>query len=280
MSAPGDPNGLLAFCEPLAVTQGLAPTADGRVWYWDTGGSGSPVVFVHPNAGSGLSWFHQGPTFAKAGHRVVGYSRLNYFGSDCADRDMPGIASENLRALVDHLGLGRLHLVSVAAGGGVATDYALSYPQSLLSLTVCSRTAGIAKGPVADAVKALKPPQWSSLPRWFQEVGPSYRGGNPQGLERWIEINRLSEVRKSDGGRQRNRNLLTAEALAQLAMPTLLMTGDADLTAPPSVVRVVAGHIPGSELVIVPEAGHSIYWEQPEAFNRHVLDFIGRHDGR
>ena len=55
------------------------------------------------------------------------------------------------------------------------------------------------------------------------------------------------------------------------------MTGDADMFTPPSVLRLIARHVQGSELVIVPECGHSIYWERPDLFNRTVLDFIGRH---
>lgn len=267
----------LQFCEPLNVNQGFASAPSGRLWYWDTGGSGIPVVLVHPNAGSGLSWVYQAPVLAKAGYRVVGYSRLNHFMSDLASKDNPGIASHDLAYLIGHLRLGRFHLISIAAGGGLATDYALSYPETLRTLTICSRTAGIAKGPVADAVKALKPEQWSTLPRWFQEVGPSYRAANPEGLARWIEINRLSEARK--GARQKSANVVTAESLGKLSMPTLVMTGAADLTAPPSMVRIVAKQIPNSELVIVPEAGHSIYWEDPETFNRTVLDFISRHSG-
>jgi pimeloyl-ACP methyl ester carboxylesterase len=39
---------------------------------------------------------------------------------------------------------------------------------------------------------------------------------------------------------------------------------------------MIARHVPNHELVIVPECGHAIYWEQPEIFNRTVLDFIGR----
>jgi pimeloyl-ACP methyl ester carboxylesterase len=39
---------------------------------------------------------------------------------------------------------------------------------------------------------------------------------------------------------------------------------------------MVARHLPDRELVVVPEAGHSIYWEQPEVFNRTVLEFLGK----
>jgi pimeloyl-ACP methyl ester carboxylesterase len=260
--------------EQASAEEGMAPVPGGRVWYWDTGGAGEGIVLVHANAGSALSWPYQQPVFARAGYRVVAYSRRNHYGSDMADAENPGVAAEDLHGLLEHLRLDRVHLVSVAAGGGVATDYALSHPERVSSLTICSRTAGVSKGAIAAAVDALKPEQWSSLPRWFQELGPSYRAVNPSGVERWIAINRKSESRK--GARQKRTNVVTAEKLRALGVPTLLMTGAADLTAPPSLVRLVASQIPDSEFVIVPEAGHSIYWEQPDEFNRIVLDFIRR----
>jgi pimeloyl-ACP methyl ester carboxylesterase len=40
---------------------------------------------------------------------------------------------------------------------------------------------------------------------------------------------------------------------------------------------MIARHIPNNEVAIVAESGHSPYWEQPEFFNRTVLEFIGRH---
>ena len=60
-------------------------------------------------------------------------------------------------------------------------------------------------------------------------------------------------------------------------MPTLPISGDGDTSTPPSVMRIVAKHVSNNERVVVPEAGHSVYREQPEASNRIVLDFIGRH---
>jgi pimeloyl-ACP methyl ester carboxylesterase len=57
-------------------------------------------------------------------------------------------------------------------------------------------------------------------------------------------------------------------------VPTLLMTGDADLWIPPFLLREVGEKIPNSTVVIVSDAGHAIQWERPEAFNAAVLGFI------
>ena len=56
-----------------------------------------------------------------------------------------------------------------------------------------------------------------------------------------------------------------------------LITGDADMFAPPFVLRLFAARIKNAESVIVPEAGHSGYWERPEIFNRAVLEFLRKH---
>jgi pimeloyl-ACP methyl ester carboxylesterase len=60
-------------------------------------------------------------------------------------------------------------------------------------------------------------------------------------------------------------------------VPTLLMTGAADMFTPPAITRMIARHVPDNEVVIAAECGHSIYWERPNFFNDTVLGFIGRH---
>src|SRR5215467_2267702 len=118
--------------------EGTAQLPDTKLWFWDTGGTGVPIVLLHPASGSGLIWGYQQPAFAKAGYRVIGYSRRGYYGSASNDPAKPGTGSEDLHQLVEFLGLGKFHLVASAAGGSIASDYAFSHPDRLLSLTVSS----------------------------------------------------------------------------------------------------------------------------------------------
>jgi pimeloyl-ACP methyl ester carboxylesterase len=60
-------------------------------------------------------------------------------------------------------------------------------------------------------------------------------------------------------------------------MPTLLVTGDADLYTPPSVLRMFAQRMPHAEVAIIPETGHSSYWENPAVFNATLLAFLQKH---
>jgi pimeloyl-ACP methyl ester carboxylesterase len=261
--------------EQVPAKEGLAELPGTRLWYWDTGGNGTPVVFLHPATGSALIWLYQQPVFAKAGYRVIAYSRRNHYGSDVAQAADPGCGSEDLNNLMDYLGVKRFHAVASAAGGSVAADYAFSHPERLLSLTVCSNNLAAKNGYIADIAAKIRPDEEEHLPRWFWELGPSYRAANPEGTEQWSELNRKSVPQK--GPRQKVANIVTPEKLATLKVPTLLMSGPADHSTPPSISRMLARQIPNCEVVIIEEAGHSSYWENPNAFNRAVLDFIGRH---
>jgi pimeloyl-ACP methyl ester carboxylesterase len=115
------------------------------------------------------------------------------------------------------------------------------------------------------------------LPVELRELSASYRGANPEGTSRWIEIERSSRQEGSHSGGQRRRKELSFAVLETLKVPVLLLVGDADQATPPSQMRMFAKHLPGSMFATVPEAGHAAFWEQPEIWNQIVLGFIGAH---
>jgi pimeloyl-ACP methyl ester carboxylesterase len=259
-----------------AAKRGTAQLPGARLWYSDTGGSGTPVVFLHPAAsGDDLLWGYQQPVFAAAGYRVITYARRGYYKSEPAVAENPGNAAEDLSNLIEVLGLGKVHVVSSGAGGSVAADHALSHPDQLLSLTVSSNYAGVREGAIWDAAQRARVEQWKDLPRWFREFSTSYIVANPEALQRWMDLQ--DDATRASGVEQHVSNVITAEKLQELEMPALLLTGDADLSSPPSLMRMLARHIPDVELIVIPESGHSPYWERPDLFNDAVLDFIGRH---
>jgi pimeloyl-ACP methyl ester carboxylesterase len=142
---------------------------------------------------------------------------------------------------------------------------------------VSSNQFGVTDGAILAAATRIRPRIWDEIPVEFRELGPSYRAANPDGFRLWVELERKSQV--GDGSRQKPANRITEARLADLAVPTLVISGAADLSTPPSIARMIATRIANSELVVVSESGHSVYWERPEAFNRAVLDFIAKHRG-
>src|SRR5437899_7259801 len=93
--------------------------------------------------------------------------------------------------------------------------------------------------------------------------------------ERWYRVK--SRLATERAPAQPQRTTITYEKLATIRVATLLMPGDQDLQAPPWVMRRQLAHIPGAQFLVLPEAAHSINWEQPEAFNRNVLEFIRKY---
>ena len=118
-------------------------------------------------------------------------------------------------------------------------------------------------------------PGFASWPAEFREVSMGYMATNPEGLRRWLGIYQNS--RQEDAPAQPQRTMITYAKLETIRVPTLLMPGDQDLQTPPWVMRRQLAHIPGATFIVLPEAAHSINWEQPEEFNRNVLEFIRRH---
>ncbi|HXV48227.1 MAG TPA: alpha/beta hydrolase, partial [Candidatus Binatia bacterium] len=155
----------LPIPDQVEAEEGLAELPGTRLWYWDTGGDSAPIVLLHPATGSSLIWLYQQPVFAKAGHRVIAYSRRNHYNSDLAPEDNPGIGSEDLHHLVDFLGIKKFHAVSSAAGGSVATDYSFSHPERLLSLTVSSNNLAAREGYIAETAARIRPAEEKDLPR-------------------------------------------------------------------------------------------------------------------
>jgi pimeloyl-ACP methyl ester carboxylesterase len=224
-------------------------------------------------------WEHQLSPFTATGYRVIAYDRRG-FGRSVVDPAgvQPGTGADDLRALVNHLRIDRFHLVGTAAGGFVALDFAVSFPQRLRSLVVANSIGGVQDEDYLELGRRIRPaPQFNALPPDFRELGPSYRAANPGGTERWLELERTSRAGGSPSPAQTMRNRMTFASLEGIKVPTLLLTGAADLYAPPAVLRLFAARIKDSESVIVPEAGHSAYWEQPEIFNRTVLEFVRKH---
>jgi pimeloyl-ACP methyl ester carboxylesterase len=273
---------LVALQAPVsasAVREGVAPIPGAKLWYIDSGGSGVPVVFLHPATGSVRIWEYQIPAFTAAGYRFIAYDRRD-FGRTIIDPStgpQPGAAVDDLDALLNFLHLDRVHLVGSAAGGGVALDYAVSFPRRVRSLSVINHAFGGLRDPEFLALTArLRPqPQFNELPPEFREVGLSYQATNPEGTKRWIELEKISKPAGPRAPAQTRKNDLFLSTLKdQIRVPILLTAADADPALPPPVMRMIAARIPNAKTVVFENSGHSTYWERPEVFNRTILDFI------
>jgi pimeloyl-ACP methyl ester carboxylesterase len=263
----------------VPAMEGYADTSPVKIWYWDTGGAGQPIVLCHPWSQSSECWKYQQPVFAKAGYRVIGWSQRGFYKTDKGPEDNPGSVADDLRQLVDFLKLDRFHLIGCAAGGVSAISYALNHPEKLRSL-ILSGSILLPDEPenkqFRDNLAAAAPGVKTNIPVAHREVGASYRAGNAEGFAAWMELEHRAHPAgwhtSQPWGSERNW-----KTFSTLNVPILLQTGDTDMSSPPSLQRLFAPHFPNCELRVIKEAGHNAYWEQPEAFNASTLEFIGRH---
>jgi pimeloyl-ACP methyl ester carboxylesterase len=268
----------LAACLPAMLSAEYAEVPGARIFYTDTGGSGVPVVFLHAATGSSRVWEYQMPAFTKAGYRVITFDRRGW-GRTAVDPagPQPGTGADDLRALLDHLKIDRAHVVSTAAGAFVALDFAVSFPQRVRSLVIANTIGGVQDADFLELGRRLRPPQFDALPPEFRELGPAYRAADAEGTKRWMDLEKISRPEGPRAPAQPMRNRMTFSLLESIQLPTLLLTGGADLYAPPAVMKLFAARIRNSEFMVVPDAGHSTYWEQPDVFNRAVLTFLAKH---
>ena len=246
-----------------------------RIWLIDTGGKGQPLMLLHANTGTSSSWENQIGVFAKAGYRVIAPDRRGWGRSmaDPATGPQPGTAADDLEAVVQQLGIARVHLVAVAGGGFVALDYAAWHRERLLSLTVGASTGSFQEPEIQEFIKRIEVPELRKQSPMYREVGASYRGSDPKGLERWLENEHNSRQKGATSQSLRSPN--TYAKFAGVKMPPMLvMAGGSDLISPPGMMTVWAAHFKGAKYAVVADAGHSIPWENPQEFNRLVLGFL------
>ena len=137
--------------EQVPAAEGFAAVPGARLWYWDTGGQGEPLVLCHPASQSSQVWVYQQPAFAEAGYRVIAYSRRGYYKSERGPEEDPGTLVGDLAALFDSLGVERAHVLGAAAGGIAATAFAVAHPARVISLIL----AGTIVSPDEDEWRAF-----------------------------------------------------------------------------------------------------------------------------
>jgi pimeloyl-ACP methyl ester carboxylesterase len=254
--------------------QGKVDVGGARLHYWDNRVDGPVVLLLHPHTGGGEIWGHQHAAFARAGLRTVSYSRRGYHHSDRGPAGPPVSAAEDLRALIDALGIKRCHLLGTGSGGGYALGCALALAGRVRTLTLANSLLGLTEPDFAAETATLLGASWRDLPEEVRELGPAYRAGNPLGLARW----RRFLARSAGAVPQAMPGVGGYAAIASISAPTLLLGGDADRYLPPARLRRLAARFADHEVVILPGVGHAAFWEQPAAFNAAVLDFIARRD--
>jgi pimeloyl-ACP methyl ester carboxylesterase len=263
-------------------------TDDGVKLYFEDGGSGIPIVFVHEFAGDHRAWEPQVRFFARR-YRCVTYDARGYPPSDVpadGERYSQDRARDDIRAVLDALKIDKAHVVGLSMGGFATLHFGFTYPQRARSLVVAGcgygaapekRTqfaqeaeaaastfeAGMAKAAESYALGPTRVQFQNKDPRGFREFADQLAEHSPQGAANTMR------------GVQRRRPSLfdLVDRMKAITAPTLIMTGDEDWPCLEPAL-LMKRTIPTAALVVMPNAGHTINLEEPAAFNQHVCDFL------
>jgi 3-oxoadipate enol-lactonase len=246
---------------------------DGFEMFYECHGTGPAVVFAHGAGGTHLSWWQQIPFFSEHfqcvtfDHRGFGRSR------DVGDKPGQRAFVQDLLNLLDHLDIQKAALVGQSMGGWTALGFASSFPERVTALVMCDSPGGYTNSEV-DRLMAARFEDREAFAKSFSEQEPElaflYEG-----------IRRSTVDRTSDDWSNLRRGLFSAPVDASRVIeneiPTLFVVGEEDSIFPPELIEAVHRDIPGSELAIIPDAGHSVYFERPKVFNRLVKEFLKRY---
>jgi len=257
-------------------------TVNGIRIHYEVAGEGPWVVLSHSLACAGAMWDEQWAILT-ARYRVLRFDTRGHGASDAP----PGgytltQMADDLHGLFASAGVERPHFVGLSMGGMIGMTYALAHPGALRSLVLCDTTSRIpeeARPVWAERIataerQGMEPLVEPTLKRWFTEPFLARRGPV---VERVAQMIRRTPPAGYAGCCHAIAQLDLTDRLRAIDCPVQVMVGEQDVGTPVAMSRAIHAAVPGSELVIIPQASHLSNLEQPEAFNRALLDFLQRH---
>jgi pimeloyl-ACP methyl ester carboxylesterase len=264
-------------------------TDDGVKLYYEESGSGAPVVFVHEFAGDWRTWEPQMRHFSRR-YRCIAYNARGYPPSDVptdVERYSQQRARDDIRAVLDALGIERAHIVGNSMGGFAALHFGMTDSPRALSLVVAGCGYGAPPGQYKEFQAQSRELARTILDRGMSHVASTYghnpsrlqlKQKDPRGFDEFVrnfsEHSAQGSANTMLGYQARRPSLydLTAQ-MARITAPVLIVAGDEDdAVLEPSLL--MKRSIPTAGLVVMPKSGHMTNLEDPALFNRLLEDFF------
>ena len=271
---------------------GYCPVHNGELYYEVEGAdSGTAIVFIHACICNYSMWDAQMPAFTPQ-HRVLRYDQRGHGASRTQDTDYS--ATQDLLELMNHVGMNTVTLIGCSCGGQVALDMALAHPDRVLAVvSVCGGLSGQEKVPgwtetwmASDEGKYFMSLEDLVEAKKFDEVAErethAWVNGIPQAkgrasaalFQRVLKTIRANYERKDGKSKSLPLDPPAAPRLAEVAVPVLYVLGDLDADEMHWIAEKIVADVPGARKVVFEDAAHLPSVEQPNRFNKAVLDFL------
>ncbi len=240
--------------------------------FHEVAGEGDAVVFIHGAAGNHMSWWQEVPTFRER-YRCITYDQRGFGRSADLTGEGPARYTDDLEALLGHLGVERCAIVAQSLGGRAALGFALHHPERVRAL-VMADTWGFFDWPEQQK-RAQALATATTTPLVHRALGAAFQQREPGLTFLYRQIEALNPPRPAATGPVPGSP--TVEDVRRLSVPVLCLVGAEDAVTPPPLIRAFHALLPDAEYVELPGLGHSVYFEDPAQFNQIVGAFLARH---
>lgn len=261
-------------------------SANGAQIYYEIAGGGPAVVLVHAGIADNHMWDDQFDVFAKD-HMVLRYDLRGYGQTAPVEGEFS--QHEDLRALLDFLGVERAALVGCSKGGTVAMDLALTYPQRVAALVMVGSTPS-----GYQSEDETPPPFWDDLVAawkagdlervaefevrlWVDGLARTPDQVDPAIRDKVRVMNLIALQNEKLGlGTERPLDPPAIERLGELHVPLLALVGDMDAPDIVAAASLMVEQIAGAQQAVIAGAAHLPNMEHPAQFNQIVGQFLRR----
>ena len=256
----------------------------GTKFYYEMAGNGPALVLVHAGIADGRMWEDQFQAFAQQ-YRVLRYDRRGFGRTPM----VAGAYShhQDLYDLLTVLKIERAFFVGCSQGAKTVVDFTLEHPRMTSALVLVSPAlSGFAFAgepppqaqqlDAADAAGDIELVNELELQIWVDGPRRTPAQVDPTVRERVREMNLIALKTPEDLGDEQALVPAAVNRLDEIHAPTLVLTGEMDTPKTLAAVELLARQIPGAKKVSIAGAAHVPNMEQVEAFNDHVLSFLGR----
>jgi pimeloyl-ACP methyl ester carboxylesterase len=257
---------------PFAAVNGI------ELYYEVHGPESAPaLVFAHGAGGNHLSWWQQVPHFARR-FRCITFDHRGFGQSHDLPNGPGGAAfADDLRALLDHLGIAKASFVAQSMGGWTVLRFALRHPERVERFVMADTHGGLTTPEIAEAMRDALSGRSGMPPGVHPAAGARMAEEQPALQFLYGQVDGLNPPREP---RQLGVLLAAAGAptpgeVASLDMLVLFIAGEEDVVIPPAIIDRAAACFRNARIERVARAGHSVYFERPAEFNRLVERFLG-----
>ena len=255
--------------------------------YYESHGSGFPLVFTYGLGGSTKRWAGQIPAFSQR-YRFIIWDPRGHGQTDSPPHpEQYGLhkSAEDLHGLLNHLGIDKAYVGGLSMGAGAAALFTINHPERVAALVITD-SASAAGFPTSPAMRPMREKSielaetqgMAAVAEYCMEANANLKTQAEAGPEArealrqsFLDLNPIGYANTIRSHLEPD-SPFPAERLPEITCPTLVLVGDQD----PALEAAHFTHtkIAGSQYAVIPGGGHLSNLDRPEEYNSHILEFL------